>query len=258
MNREHIVSVDQSLCLKCGACERDCIFRVMTLTERGAEVTNPECAKCGHCVAVCPVGAVSMSGYDDIPINIATDFKLDPDDLLTQIKFRRSMRRFTEQEISREDIEKIIDAGRFTPTAKNTQGVSYVVIKDNIAEYEEIALSVLRRIKPLADLFTGRYRQFTIGDNFFFKGAPVAIVIKANDTVDGALAASLMELMAQSLGLGVLYSGFFTRVAMMSGKLKRMLRITRSDKIVTTLVLGHPAVKYKRTVQRESARVLYD
>ena len=258
MSREHIVSIDQALCNKCGACEKDCVFRAIVLTEAGAEVTGQVCAKCGHCVAICPENAVSMSGYEDVPEEIPLDFKLDPDDLLKQIKFRRSMRSFTDEEVAQEDLDKILDAGRFTPTARNMQGVSYVVIRDNIAEYERIAVSVLRRIKPLADPLISRYRNFTIDDDFFFKGAPLAIVIRANYELDGALAASLMELTAQSLGLGVLYSGFFTRVAMMSGKIKRKLQITKRDRIVTTLVIGHPAVKYKRTVQRESARVLYD
>jgi len=258
MKREHDVSVDRSLCVKCGACQKDCVFRAIVLTEHGAEVTGQECAKCGHCVAVCPANAVSMSGYDDVPEEIESGFQLDPEALLKKIKFRRSMRYFTDEAVAREDIDKILDAGRFTPTAKNMQGVSYVVIRDNIDEYERIAVSKLRRIKPLADPFIGRYRNFTIEDNFFFKGAPVAIVIRANDILDGALAASLMELMAQSLGLGVLYSGFFTRVAMMTGKLKKKLALSRQDKIVTTLVIGHPAVTYKRTVQRENARVFYD
>ena len=199
-----------------------------------------------------------MSGYEDMPEDIPQDLMLDPEILLAQIKSRRSMRHFTDQEIAPEDIEKIIEAGRFTPTAKNMQGISYVILKDNIDEYERIAVSILRRIKRIAYPFIGRYRHFQITDNFFFKGAPVAIVIKANDVIDGALAASLIELMAQSLGLGVLYSGFFTYAARISGKLKRKLSLAPRDKIVTTLVLGHPDVVYRRTAQRESARVLFD
>jgi len=257
MNREHIVFVDQELCIKCGSCEKDCVFRVMILTESGAEASSPECAKCGHCVAVCPVNAVSMSGYEDVPEEIDQEKKLDPDILLAKIKARRSMRYFTDQEVSDEDIEKIIDAGRFTPTARNLQGTSYIVLKDNINEYEQIAVTALRRLKKVIKPFLGRYKDIEVEDSFFFKGAPVAIVIKSNDVIDGALAASLMELMAQSLGLGVLYSGFFTEAVKIPGKLKRKLQIPRRDKIVTTLVIGHPAVTYKRTVQRESARVQY-
>jgi len=230
----------------------------MVLTERGAEVTSPECAKCGHCVAVCPQHAVSISGYEDEPEEIRPELKLAPEVLTAAIKSRRSMRFFTDREVTKEDIEKIIEAGRFVPTARNYQGTSYIVLKENIEEYEKIVVSALRRLKKLINPFLGRYKQLEVDDNFFFKGAPVAIVIKSNDVIDGALAASIMELMAQSLGLGVLYSGFFTAAVKLPGKLRRRLSIPRGDKIVTTLVIGHPAVTYKRTVQRESARVSYN
>ena len=258
MKKEHIISVDKERCVKCEMCKKDCTMQIIRIGEKSSEITTQECIKCGHCVAICPKQAISMSGYEDGPEDIVPDMKLDPEVLLAKMKSRRSMRYFTAQDVAPEDIEKIIEAGRFSPTAKNMQGLSYVVLKDNIDEYERIAVTMLRRIKPVATLFTSRYKGFDIVDNFFFKGAPVAIVIKANDVLDGALAASLMELMAQTLGLGVLYSGFFTFAANKSGKLKRKLSLNRGDKVVTTLVLGHPDVQYKRTAQRESAQVIYD
>jgi hypothetical protein len=67
-----------------------------------------------------------------------------------------------------------------------------------------------------------------------------------------------MELMAQSLGLGVFYSGFFSLVTRLSPKLRKRLGIRRGEKAITTLVLGYPAVNYQRTAQRESAEVLFD
>jgi len=44
----------------------------------------------------------------------------------------------------------------------------------------------------------------------------------------------------------------------MSRKLKRKLSAVSKGKIVTTLVLGYPAVKYRRTAQRERPAVQYD
>ena len=258
MQREHIVSVDPALCTKCGLCQKDCPFEIIIMTENGAEVTAPKCAKCGHCVAICPAQAVSISGFEDEPEDIASLPALDPEALMAKIKSRRSMRQFTDQEVAPELIEQIIEAGRLTPTARNIQGTSYVVLRDNISEYERIAVRALRRLRPLIVLIMRRPNGFEIGDRFFFKGAPVAIVIKSNSMVDGALAASLMEIMAQSLGLGVLYSGFFTIAAGLPGKIKRKMALARGEKVVTTLVIGHPAVTYRRTAQRESARVIYD
>ena len=46
------------------------------------------------------------------------------------IKKRRSVREFTDQEISDSDIQKILEAGVAAPSAKNQQPWEFIVIKD--------------------------------------------------------------------------------------------------------------------------------
>ena len=252
---KHIISIDPGLCNRCGLCRDDCPDRVIYLDEKSAVYNGDFCVKCGHCVAICPRGAVSISGYEDEPEAVAPGRRVDSDVLLAQLKARRSMRQFTDKDVSREDVAKIIEAGRFTPTGGNKQMTSYVVIRERKAEAEKIAVEFLRRQQPAMSLKIPYMKNLVFDENFLFKGAPVVIVIKSVDLIDGALAASTMELMAQSLGLGVLYSGFFTRAVRASRKLKRMLSVAPGERVVTTLVIGHPAAKYLRTAQRERARV---
>ena len=94
-----------------------------------------------------------------------------------------------------------------------------------------------------------------IDDDFFFKGAPLVISILSKDKVSASLAASNMALMAESCGLGVLYSGFFTVAANHSLALRKTLNLKDKANIVTTLVLGYPNVSYHRTVQKRPALV---
>ncbi len=82
-------------------------------------------------------------------------------------------------------------------------------------------------------------------------------MVVTKDKVSGSLAASNMALMAESYGLGVLYSGFFTVVANYSKKLRRILNLKHGDHVVTTLVIGYPNVKYRRTAKKEEAVVRY-
>lgn len=140
---------------------------------------------CGHCVAVCPKAAVSISGFDEPPAEMERPVTLEPDRLMDAIRTRRSIRQYKE---------------------KN------------------------------------------------FKNAPVAIVVVSKDKINASLAASNMELMAEAHGLGVLYSGFFARIANSSRKLRRLLKLTHA-KAVTTLVPGYPNVKYRRTAQKDPAVV---
>ena len=51
-------------------------------------------------------------------------------ELSTCIKERRSVRRFTEEMVDHETIEKIIDLARFAPSWKNTQTTRYYVIEN--------------------------------------------------------------------------------------------------------------------------------
>ena len=257
MKQEHNISIDPSKCTRCGMCRDDCPDRVIIVTDKSAEYTGQFCVKCGHCVAICPQGAVKISGYADEPEAITDIKKVDPDALLRLVKSRRSMRQFIDKDVPPEVISQIIETGRYTPTGGNKQGVSYVVIRDKKDEYEKIAVSLLRKAQPSMVTTNPYIKNIVIDDHFLFKGAPVIILIKSVDLLDGALAASTMELMAQSLGLGALYSGFFTLAVRQSEELKQMLSVEKEEKVVTTLVIGYPAVEYQRTAQRESANVIY-
>lgn len=75
--------------------------------------------------------------------------------------------------------------------------------------------------------------------------------------INASLAASNMSLMAESFGLGVLYSGFFSAVVKYSPKLRKLLNLKSKGHVVTTLVIGYPDVKYRRTTQKETTDVRY-
>ena len=233
---------------------------------------------CGHCTSICPKKAITMTGFDEPaieltnsqrldlnyasqlkkdPIEITNNQKLDSDELLMAIKSRRSIRKFKDKDVPLEIIKQIIEAGRYTPSAKNSQDVSYIVLDNKKEVYEKEAVKFFRRIKPIADIAVKHSKEVTIDDNFFFKHAPISIMIVTKDKISGSLAASNMALMAESYGLGVLFSGYFSDVANNSLRLKKLLNLKQRDHVVTTLVIGYPDVKYRRTAQKEAANVRY-
>ena len=258
MKREHIVSVEPSLCIGCNLCVSDCPTSAIRLVDGKAIATMQGCILCGHCQAICPQNAVSLSGFAEAPVEITPEMHVNPTALLGQLKARRSVRQFSAREIAPELIDQIIEAGRYTPTGTNSQNVSYAVLREHISDYEVPAIRIFQRLKRVIDLVYSGTRNIRIDDHFLFKNAKAVIVIKGEDQVNAALAASSMELMAQSLGLGVFYSGFFTMVLRLSSKLRRKLGIRGGVKAITTLVLGYPAVRYLRSAQRETPDVMFD
>ncbi len=257
MKEQHIIEVNRDICIGCGLCKNDCPVNNIIIEDKKSVIKNQDCIKCGHCSAICPTAAITLTGFDDEPIEIRNQTTVDSNELLMAIKSRRTIRKFKNKEVPSEIIQQIIEAGRFTPSAKNSQDVSYIVLGEDKRKYEEIAVKFFRRIKPIVSLFMKSAKEVTIDENFFFKGAPVAIMVLTKDKISGSLAASNMALMAESYGLGVLYSGFFTTVANNSRKLRRGLNLKHNDYVVTTLVLGYPDVKYRRTAQKERANVRY-
>lgn len=253
--KEHLINVDKDRCIGCGQCQRDCPESNILVKDKKARILSQNCIKCGHCVAVCPKAAVFMTGFKELPEEMKSPVVLDPEQLLAALKTRRTIRQFQDQNVPMDVLRQIIEAGRWTHSGENAQNVSYVILKDQMEPYEALAVGMFRKLFPLAKLLNPVVKHVTIDDHFFFKKAPAVILVVSRDKINGALAASNMELMAQAHGLGVLYSGFFAMAVNHSAALRRKLGLKRGERLVTALVLGYPAVKYHRTAQREAAGV---
>lgn len=253
----HQVRIDAGKCVGCGLCVSVCAAHNMKLEDKKAKIQFEPCVMCGHCTAVCPQKAISITGYDTEQREKGEDVFLTPEDVLNVIRFRRTIRRFKQEEIPKDVIYQILEAGRLTHTAKNMQDVSFVVLDREKDRVEQMAVRLFRGIKPFADLFSPMARNNTIDDQFFFFNAPIVIVILAKDKTNGILAAQNMELVAEANRLGVLFSGFFTMAANASHQIKKAIQVPKGKKVAMTLVIGFPDVKFLRSVQRKKLDVKY-
>ncbi len=256
MEHQKII-IDVDKCIGCGMCAKVCVAHNIKLNNKKAETVLEDCLMCGQCTAICPKKAITISGYNTEQIDKSDNISLNPDDILDVIRFRRTIRQFKQKEIPNEIIGQILEAGRLTHTAKNMQDVSFVVLNKEKNRVEQMAVSLFKKIKPLANLFSPMARNNKIDDDFFFFNAPIAIVILAKDKTNGILAAQNMEFVAEAHGLGVLYSGYFTMAANASRKIKKAIKVPKGKRVAMTLVLGFPNVKFLRSVQRKELDVNY-
>lgn len=271
-----IVNTDK--CIGCTLCTQDCIVSDIEMIDGKAHIKNVACIKCGHCIAICPVKAVSSDdekeySMDEVLEYNKEDFDIDPENLMNFMKYRRSVRLFKEDDVEEDKIQKIIEAGKFTQTGSNAQDVSYVIVKDKLQEVRKMVLETLnamadsmisdkntpKQIIVYANMWKKMYNDFLEDpngeDRLFFK-APLLIVIKANSIINGALAASKMELMVNALGLGTYFSGFLERALSVNPKIRELLQIGENERCAACMLIGYPKVKYKRTVPRKDVNVI--
>lgn len=114
------------------------------------------------------------------------------------------------------------------------------------------------QIRMYANMWKDMHKNFVEnpdGEDKLFSKAPLLIVIKSNNIVNGALAASKMELMINALGLGTYFSGFLSRAVKFNPEIGKFLQIGDNEELVACMVIGYPKVHYKRTVPRKDVNI---
>ena len=260
-----MVEINRNACTGCGQCISDCIANNLFLREGKAEVSG-NCILCGHCVAVCPLNAVSIPEYDmgDVEELSQEQAGMDSDRLLKAIKFRRSVRRFKQKPVSSGDLDMLVQAGRYTATAKNMQDCRFIFVQKELEILKTLIWDGIGRIldSPApgpAQAYQGFYEAHMADSkqDYLFRNAPAVLFIASEANIDAGLAAQNMEYIAEANGLGVLYSGFFTMAANASHKIRKAIKVPKGKRAAMTLVLGYPDIKFLRSPQRKKAEATY-
>lgn len=266
-----MIQIDIQACIGCGRCAWDC-FPGALVMENGTPVLQwpDRCLGCGHCIAICPKNAVSDDTLHMTQVREIIPQK-DPDALMHLIQSRRSCRHFKNIPITEDQQTMLLNAARFCPTAKNLQATRYIAVTESIPALLDAALAGLgavgqAQIKTATDpnelrraenfiRWAKLRQQDKTFDPLFFHAPLLLMFVAKEDPRDAAAAAAYAELMAAAMGLGCLYSGYFTACAEASPEIRKLLKLSPDEAVVRCLVLGHPDVKFHRTVPRRPANL---
>jgi ferredoxin len=129
---DRLLRVDLELCTMCGACAEVCPVGIVRMGEGRPEASEPEfCCSCGHCVAVCPEAAL-----DNVRAPLAEQAPLPRSPVLDAstaalfLRARRATRAYKKKPVPREILFQLMEIARFAPSASNSQGLSYLVVRD--------------------------------------------------------------------------------------------------------------------------------
>lgn len=263
--------VNTESCTRCGECLRDCPARIISMQD-GIPAIQPDkeglCYKCQHCLAICPTGAISILG---IKPSLSTPLSInffEPAKMELLIKGRRSIRRFTEQNLDSETVQHLFDVACNAPSGMNMRQVNFTLIdgKEQVDRIRNevmdgLAELVLKDALPAGMEF---YKHFVKAwqekkIDIIFRNAPYLVIATApksavSGETDCIIALSYFELYAQSMGIGTLWNGLakwalFDLVPVM----RKTLGIPDDHIIGYAMTFGTPAVHFARTVQHGSA-----
>jgi len=140
------------------------------------------------------------------------------------LKKRRSIREYSDEQLSKDALEKIIEAARFSPTARNVQPWEFIVITE---------VSTLKKIADLAE--NGR----------FLSQAKACIAVFCADTKyyleDGCAATCNILLAAAMLGVGSCWIAGDKKPY--CAQVATLLNVPASYKLVSLVALGYPKSK---------------
>ena len=174
-----------------------------------------------------------------------TDMEAAMESFLELSKTRRSIRKYSGQKVLREDLEKCVEAARYSPSACNSQPWKFLIV-DDPAMLEAVARA------SFPDLYNM---------NAFAKEASAFICIIGASTkppawlggklrrtdfrkIDIGISCAHLVLEARDLGLGTCILGWFDE-----RKLKRLLGVPYVKKIELLIAVGYPS----STALREKA-----
>ena len=286
-----MISIDEKRCSLCGLCVPVCVRRILEEGEKGVVVADPElCISCGHCKAVCPTNAPSLSHLDEAEFEpvAKADQLPNPSEFLRFLRRRRSTRVYKDKPVEIEKLRKVLEAGRFAPTGGNRQPCEYTVVRgrklldrvvllavQTLEKLGEAAKEAFRRHDQLGEPLPEEFiplqnyppvwermaRKWEEGTDLLFYHAPALILISTqlgattSADVNAGLSAMQMVLMAETMGLGTCLNGFLVTAVKRSGELRKVLKIPEDHQVHITFAIGYPDVEFLRLVARNPVNV---
>lgn len=262
MTGENMIKIDETKCVHCGNCVKDCIVGLIRLNENKIPYIPEElaqyCINCQHCLAVCPAGALECNGVK--PSDCIPPGKLpSPAEMLDLLRMRRSVRQYKKEEVDPEILASLKSSLAWTPTGCNDHRLAFRMIETasemdffrretNSMLTKFIRLGILSFFYPRLKLYLNK---ILAGEDVIYRNAPhMLIALTPKDApckdADPWIALSYFDLLAQSFKLGTCWCGFAVYAIKFNKKLQRRLPIPKGYKVGAVLLFGQPAVTYKR------------
>ena len=271
-----LLVVDEKKCQRDSFCIEECPVGLIEIREKGAfpspiEGAQDLCVNCGHCVTVCPVGALSHRSMrpEDCP-PIQKHLFLTPEHVEHFLRARRSIRNYKRKPVDRAVLTRLIEIALFAPSGHNLQPVNWLVIEDEkeVRRLGGIVIDWMRlmiREQPqLAEPmhFDRVVDAWERGRDKVLRGAPHLVVAHGTQSFSPAqsaciIALTYMDLAAPSFGLGTCWAGYFNAAATFYPPMQEALALPENHQSYGALMIGYPKYYYQRLPLRNDPKIAW-
>jgi ferredoxin len=287
--------IDKAICTNCGDCARICPVKVLSESDNGILVSNANafgCIACGQCMMVCPLDCIAVNGRRMGPENIVAlpgkENFAPAEQLEALLLSRRSIRRFSADNVSRDSIDRVVAAAATAPMGIPPWEVGVTVFhgrdkvgelaRDTVDSYagllkiidNTVAQALCRLfmkktvrqqfesfILPLGRILVDGKKQ---GKDYVLYDAPAALLFHVSPYADGAdafIACTYAMIAAASLGLGTCMIGCAAPVLSRRKELLKKYGLPHGNTPKIVLILGYHDNPHRKAVRRPFQSVAY-
>lgn len=271
-----LIIINEEKCKKDGVCAKECPAAIIRLRDGdgfpemvpGGEVM---CIECGHCVVVCPHGALD---HEQAPLNASPEIKkelvLTKEQMIQFLRSRRSVRMFKDKDVEKDKIKALINIARYAPTASNAQLLEWLVItnKTEIKRLAGLTVDWMRRLikanpnDPMLMYIPRIVEAWDLGYDVVLRRAPVLVVASApkednNGIVDISIALTFLELAAGNMGLGCCWAGLLQNALRNDPNAKAALDLPERHIHHYPMMVGYPKFPYYRMPERKVPKIVW-
>ena len=168
---------------------------------------------------------------------------------------RRSTRSYTDAPVDEEQLNRIIEAGRYAPSGGNSQTTHFFVITDQevlkeLAEDAQTAFAAMETEPGMYRSLVSSINRSKQGNYIFYHNAPVLIVLAnqkdyGNNIADCACALENMMIAANEMNLGTCWINqlkWLNEDPVITAVFRRY-GLEENERIYGALAVGHPATE---------------
>ena len=167
------------------------------------------------------------------------------------IKTRRSVRKFTEEAVSREQMAEVVAAAAYAPSWKNTQTARYnfVTDKEKIARLASDCMMDFAYNQKTASHAPALVILTTITGRSGFERDGSFSTSKGThwQSFDAGIAAEAFCLAAHAHGLGTVIMGVFEE-----SEVRKVIELPEGEEVAAIIAIGHPAEQPQAPARKDA------